>query len=258
MAGRTHSDDYGFSGATPPKQESYRSLLDLNMKCLQYILARNRWANPELIHIDLHAGPGIDPNDGYGSPLIWARVNRRYKLPYRAHFFETDQNRFSELQTNMERLGINSSTYHLYNMDHSNAIALMPLRPDRNQFGTIYADPTTPDIPVEVFKEASYRWPKVDLVINIAAASYKRQIKLDHYKHLKTQLSEIKKEHWLIRETLKDPPEIARFQWTMIVLTNWTDYPPSKGFHSLTTDEGIEIFNRVAYTKDERDQQGDQ
>jgi hypothetical protein len=87
----------------------------------------------------------------------------------------------------------------------------------------------------------------VDVVINLAAASYKRKRHLDDYQNLKDALLSIKP-YWIITKP-KDT-----HQWTILLGTNWDAFPQLKkdGFVRFESDLGREWFDKVVYTQQER------
>lgn len=113
------------------------------------------------------------------------------------------------------------------------------------RYGYVYVDPNVPSIPKTLTR--FYRFwcnQKIDLIINIAATSLKRQgLRLDQ--EMRPIMACKKK--WLIREPY------GSHQWTMLVGTNWVKVKDwsAKGFHLLDSEAGRSVFQRVSKTREE-------
>lgn len=114
-----------------------------------------------------------------------------------------------------------------------------------SRFGYVYVDPNVPSIPKTLTEFYAHTCnQKIDLIINIAATSLKRQ-----GLSLEQEIRQVMayKRKWLIREPY------GRHQWTMLIGTNWVKVNDwsAKGFHLLDTEAGRAIFDRVSKTKQE-------
>lgn len=116
---------------------------------------------------------------------------------------------------------------------------------DASRFGYVYVDPNGPSIPktlTEFYAHVCNQ--KIDLIINIAATSLKRQgLRLDQ------EMRQVMacKSKWLVREPYRP------HQWTMLVGTNWVKIKDwsAKGFHLLDSEAGRSVFQRVSKTREE-------
>lgn len=250
------STTYKTSDNTPLKQDSLRQLLWWHMDIVKtiwkkrpYMKALNDRIRPYRYY-ELHGGYGVDENGNPGSPLIFHNVAREHDIPYKAIIYERDLNAFNSLRKQTESF----KDYYLYNEDHTK---LLEIYSDpkfqsidkyrKYHFGVIYSDPSNADPSTDVLRKVTNAYPKLDIILNLAAASYKRTSHLDDYTNLKDELFSVKK-IWILRKP------IGNHQWTMLLGSNWLDFPEweQKGFVRFDSDVGREWFDKVAYTKQER------
>ncbi|MGJ3239424.1 MAG: hypothetical protein ACFE0Q_12010 [Anaerolineae bacterium] len=244
------STTYKTSDSTPFKQDSLRSILSLHMSIVKAIW-RKHGSDKLYRYFDLHGGYGVDENGNAGSPLIFHEVATGLEVPYRATIFEKDQDAFNSLKQNVDAL--NNSNFELINQDHNIYVEKnfedlkIPEKIRKYQYGVVYSDPSNADPSFDVLRTITTAYPRVDIVINLAAASYKRSKNLDRYENLKDALFAIKKT-WIIRKP-KD-----KHQWTMMLGSNWKEFPQwqKRGFVRFDSDLGKEWFVKVAYTEQER------
>lgn len=241
---------YRTSVNTPYKQQSFEAAIKLNIVLFKAIKKKfPTWFLKPYCYLDLNSGPGQDENGQDGSPLIFPRLAAEYQLDHRAYLFEREQRHADTLKFNVDERGYSHAEVHYE--DHG--VLLNESYPmGSNQFGVVYADPSNAAPSWDVLKAITERAPRMDILINLACASYKRQIELPHYVRLDQHLFTLK-DHWLVREP------IDNFQWSILFGTGYANYPESKnhGFHSIKTTRGREILERLVYTHNER-RNGDQ
>jgi len=250
-SGIDSSTKYKSSDYTPRKQQSLLNALEQQINLVVHITEKWTGVKPYL-YFDLNAGPGITQDNQPGSPIIFQRVANEYaqkwqKFRFEGTLYEADLQTYSELLKNI-------GTDARFNVSHASHIALaeeldkrakLPEKERKWVYGTIYADPSNADLPWDILERANEVYPRIDVMINIACASYKRTIASVGYKTLAERLPRIK-DHWLVRKPY------GRFQWSILIGTNWTQYPAwEKKFFYPWNDNGIgsAIFEKLVYTQ---------
>lgn len=239
------SSDYQWSDNTPYKQDSFEAAIRLNIELFKAIKAsRPYFRYQPYCYIDLNAGPGQDGSGRDGSPLIFLKAAREHEIEHQAFLFERNPNHARALQSRVD-LGRYSHA-EVRCQDH-HCLMDEPVASGNYQYGAIYADPSNAAPSWDVLKTLSQHTPRMDILINLACASYKRAIRLPDYVPLDKHLFDLKP-HWLVREP------IDTFQWSILCGTNWANYPELKKrrFHSINTERGKEILKRLIYTDRER------
>lgn len=237
------SERYQYSGNTPHKQWALRTLLGLHMDVVQAIWSKYSNAAKTYEYFDLYAGPGIDPNGNPGSPLVFYEEATKRNLPYRATLFEADENTFQKLSANTKGLRY----FSLWNSCNDIIVGHLDGIKRPNYYGIAYSDPSNATIPEEPLKAIIRAYPKVDIAINIAAASYKRSVMSDTYESLHKRLIRLKR-YW----NLYKPHD--KFQWTILLGTNWKDFPEwiSKNFVNFNSPAGRTWYESIVLTKAQR------
>lgn len=246
---------YKTSENTPFKQQSLRQLLWWHMDIVKTIWRKRPYMKTgrPYRYFDLHGGEGRDGDGNPGSPLIFHEVASEHDIPYHAMIFEKKEESFESLK----KYTSNLDGFRVYDEDHSLLISeydkeASPEVLDRRkyQFGVVYSDPSNANPSFEVLHSVTSAYPKIDIILNLAAASYKRTSHLDEYKNLKDELLAIK-DVWIIRKP------VDKHQWTMLLGTSWINFPSweEKGFFRFDTELGREWFDKVAYTKQELHEQ---
>jgi three-Cys-motif partner protein len=245
---------YQSSKNTSFKQSSLRHMLTKTMAIIGAIRSNpeKTWSlKYDPIYFDLFSGKGRDPKtDEPGSPLIFLEIAAQQDYRFQAHFYERDHPTIRELATNLAKVEQpRNVTYVLHPKDNTAVKDVLPRRPAAAQFGIAYADPSDADLNAAMapLSQIAIAYPSVDIIINYAAASWKRQIKFDHYRNLLDFLKEIPKQKWLIRKP------IDRFQWTMLLGTNYLGFAPEEKhfWYDVRKEQGQHLFEKVAYTRDE-------
>lgn len=241
---RKRSADYCYSDSTPAKQEGLSAMLNLwfNVVRQSRINAQAKWtfrAEPVLL-IDLFAGPGVDPFGNPGSPLIFIQEAERARIDYRLMLFEDDPETAAQLKQTVEPYRACASVYEVRNEFAADYVERSPYRN-----AIIYCDPSNADIPVGALLRLLQKLPRADVLINLACASYKRQVALPGYEMLGDRLAKLGKEYWLIREPLH------KHQWVMLMgmnkvhINNWA----GKRIFSMEDARGVAAWERAELTK---------
>lgn len=234
------SEQYQHSNNTPQKQDAFKKAIGLHMDIVQKIWKKYPGANQVYRYFDLHGGMGVDPDGNEGSPLIFKRIADEKKVKFRARVWEGHSETYASLQSHTK--DIQGMT--VYHEDHNDMDRSYLLPCDRKAYGVAYVDPSNAEVPIEALLKIRDCYPKVDFMIYIAAASYKRQVNQKDYEDLASVLHSLKP-HWIIRKP------IQKFQWTFLIGSSWFNFPDWKaeGFHKFLTAEGGTYFEQACYTK---------
>lgn len=236
----------GYSGHTDDKQEFFRSLVGIHLTMTYGVLSK--WQpSGRYYYFDLHAGPGIHPEYGTGSPLIFCEVAQRFTtshpaFKYQALMVEENESNRNSLQAELNRRGCWNATARL----DDNRVVLQEYANPRykNSFGLFYLDPTkAKDMHWDDLAACVNNWRKADVLIRIAAASFKRVQHLNDYAPLRDYLAGIDKETKCIME-----PN-GKHQWTFLYLTNGRPIIWKKRkFYDVDSPEGICAWDRITKT----------
>lgn len=245
-------NQYGIctSSETATKQKHFEGILNILMPVAQKSMATFRKCNPYFWIYDLNAARSEYVNEDTGEQIVGSAVlgvtkARLRGLNYKAVLCELREDNAADLQRYFAR--DNNVTV----LQGDNEITLPPtLPPERafERFGYVYVDPNDAKLPINMLTDMFSRNPfsRIDLIVNIAAASIKRRIQNENYDDIALDsLLRINKKTWLVRE-----PH-AKHQWSLIVGTNWADAPDWKkeGFYRLDTDKGGKVWRALSKTK---------
>ena len=246
------SEKYQKGPDTPYKQEHYRYVLTQLLAI--YGAIRNKYGSKNPVFLwDLYAGPGrTDGLDGEaGSPLIACELALKQSYPIKLHFYEANPSDAALLRENLSKPPYCNADFVVH--EASNQSVLEILGRDRRHpsvYGLVYADPSNADLNGfdSIFAAFAIKYPRVDLLLNYAAASYKRKVKFKDYKSLQDRLNPIRKEKWFIREPIKQQ------QWTMLLGTNFNGLKPEekKHWHDVGESVGKRLFLEVNYTAEQK------
>lgn len=251
----TDRTGYRRSPNTAIKQSHLRHILHQTMGRINGVRLSKSWACQHMpIYFDLFAGPGREPDGTPGSPLIFCEIAAQQPYPFEAHFYEYDAETALQLAQHLTNDPNDRDTYHLHTANNMTVAEVLPVRPIRWRYGIAYADPSNADLvgSLNPLRLIAIAYPHVDIVLNYAAASWKRQIELDHYQCLLDLLPTFPKQRWFIREP------IDCFQWTMLIGTNYLDYRASerRRWHDIRTTRGNELLMRAALTREQLAERG--
>lgn len=250
----------GQSGCTSQKHDDYRHLIKVHMMITKVIMKKHSgWAASEYMHFD------INPGDGEaGSPTITTGIANALELPYRAVFIEVDDQNAGNLAARMaENLRV-----VVEHGDHNEVLPYYisnPLVKDksgrlRGVYGSLFSDGNGTLPPWELLTQFSQAYPKIDLIIYLAATTVKRartsakaQRDID-LPYLNERIESIGKKNWIVRESQD------KHGWTFLIGTNWDAYPDFQKrklpFWRMASKEGQDILNRITYTHAEREHEG--
>lgn len=254
------TNNMGQSKCTPQKHEDYRHLLKVHMTITKVIMDKHRtWAAPEYMHFDINPGDG-----SAGSPLITTGIANSVGIPYRAVFIELDDHNATALK---ERMADNPRVVVEHGDHHEvlpRYITNPPVKDKSGRllgvFGSLFSDGNGTLPPWELLTRFSEAYPKIDLIIYLAATTEKRartsakaQRNID-LPYLNERIESIGKTNWIVRESQD------KHGWTFLVGTNWDAFPYFKArklpFWPVASEQGQSILHRLTYTHEERQHEG--
>lgn len=245
---------YKSSNYTPIKQQALEAALRHQINLVVHITKKFVNYRRPYLYFDLNAGPGLTEEQQPGSPLIFKRVAEEYmsnwsNFRFEAFLYEAELQTYSRLVSVLgsdPRFTIEHNDHKALNiwLDKSRSI---PFNRRKWVYGAVYADPSNASLPWELLEEMNDVYPHIDIMINIACASYKRTISMVGYQTLANRLPKIK-DHWIVRRPF------GKHQWSILIGSNWPDYPAwkEKEFYPWN-DKGIgsDIFTKLVYTPDQ-------
>lgn len=238
---------YQYSSATPKKQRDFEAAIELHTAVTRAILDKYRKKGKNVLpylYLDLFSGPGVDPEGERGSPLVFLDTAASRQMPFRAEFYEIDSSNASTLVEEIKRRDA-SEHVKVFNAHHD-LVLNKHFKPLQYQYGAVYVDPSNASIPFEVLDHLISIYPRLDFIINLACASYKRGVGHPDYEPLDEVLPKMKR-YWKIREP------IGKHQWSIMIGTNWDSYPDLNPaawrFHDIRTEIGFNIYKQLVYTK---------
>jgi len=205
-----------------------------------------KWHIPTYHYFDLNAGPGRYqlPDDGtpiIGSPLVFLKAAREAEVPYTAVLIEkcaaSCENLLREVRS-FENVTVRQGDHNVI-LDEYGGRHLQAL-------GLIYSDPSNHEVPFEALSRFCQAYPKVEVLIHVAATAIKRVHAKDD-PDLRSRLGQLNKNYWLVRAP--DGP----WQWTFLLGTNWDGFKDYQAinFHRMDSTKGREIIDRLNYTRTE-------
>lgn len=253
-----NKSNIGIGRETPIKQEHFRGIVKIIANAAKSIL-NQPWSakryDPWFRMYDIYCGSGQYKNDDgeliVGSPLVALDVVRSIGIPYQAVFID-------KVQDNTDKLAklVGKDSFVKIECGENDYVLPNYFVTRKPCYGYVYVDPNNIDIPLHLLTRMfSYStFERVDLIINISATALKRAANSSMTKYygqtFDKMLDELKryKPYMVIRE-----PH-GRDQWTFIVASNWKNLPEwtKQGFVNLTTAKGIEIFEKLVYTNQQR------
>jgi len=245
--------DAWISEETEAKEYDFTGLERMHVNICKSPRILGRPGQLPYLFADLHGGPGMLERNGrqfHGSPLIAVEALERSGFPYQTVHFEKDPETAARLKDQLASQIRSGRTFVIpgpHETGMSAWLAANGRQPYR--YGLIYSDPIKDPIPVETFNAAARYLPRVDLLAYVIANDqYKRANGGGALRgRVADDIAAINKKHVLIRK------ESARHQFTFILWTNWTQFPPwtARGFHSITSPAGKAILDRITYTRAE-------
>lgn len=257
----------GVSKETRFKQHDFYNIMDIHMNCVQSILGKHGWTYPAYCYLDLNAGPGSysDPQGHriVGSPLLTLELASDKGLPLIGALCEHDPTEHNRLAFSLITESHCTQFPHdpwsfsanngqqilqVYPQDYRQAWPAVSAQFSALQppclYGLLYSDENAKVPPFDLFASWAQRFPLIDILIYLSAASIKRVFYAPHtplQHRLDALIAGIDKKYWLIR----DPS--GKHQWTFLVGTNWKDMKPfRKGFYSIATPKGADILHQLS------------
>jgi hypothetical protein len=164
-------------------------------------------------------------------------------VPYRAEFYETTAADAISLQAAINHH--DAAYVQVLNVDN-HLIIERHNKYVKYQYGAAYVDPSNAEIPFDVLHHLCKVYPRMDFIINLACASYKRSVDHPDYVPLDETLPKLKR-FWKVRKP------IGKHQWSILIGTNWDNYPdldPARWrFHDIRTLEGRSVYEELVWTK---------
>mgnify|MGYP001609185368 CR=1 FL=1 len=233
------------SETTRQKQDGFEKLIKHHINICLSIFNKPYIENKTYQYIDTFAGPGKCNDNLDGSPLVFKRIALDCSVniapPY---FFELDKSHAHNLQNEIGDFGV---------VQVGNSKELVhKLTGSSNQYGLAYLDPYGGEDlyydAIESAKVLAYKYPKLDIVLNVNATSIKRPRGAGHHDiFLIDMLDSISKQDWIISEPY------GQHQWAFAIGTNWADWAKweKAGFFKLESEDGQEILTILNFTKNE-------
>lgn len=236
------------SPETATKQENFTGILSILMPVAK--TSMKTWGDPYFWIYDLNAARSFyEDDDGNlikGSAVRGIEAARYHGLNYKAVLCELMPDNAADL---VRYFGDDKRVTVLTGDNEKTLPSTLPHRFANERFGYVYVDPNDARLPIDMLADMFDRKPfkRVDLIVNIAAASLKRMINHEDYDDiaLDSLLSRVAKKTWLVRE-----PH-ARHQWSLLIGTNWAEAPEwrNAGFYRMDTDRGEHIWRQLSKTK---------
>ena len=264
--------DLGYGRFTADKAQAFRAILQMQMIIARAVIQKIslKYTPLPYLYLDLTAGPGYsDPHRRIkGSPLIFlelanqplpiGRSKDKFKapVPFEAYFFEKDAAFAAQLETEIAPFQASSYcqglTVHCADYtDPTTGACRLWTTPQKYRYGLIYVDPSG-DLPdFDTLACLAERFPRVEILIHIAAAIVKRRSQAHNIpERLVDLIGKIPKPHWLIRKARRGD----KHQWTFLMGTG--DNELFKGlkreqFHPVDSPEGRRILEQLNYTQQE-------
>jgi hypothetical protein len=214
-----------------------------------------RLAFAPYFHFDLNAGCGINAiANSIGSPLAFMRAvadaGHGRAVP---HFVDRDGDALRTLMARAEMHNANALFFHGDNASFIDLIpALIEWRGERPAYalGSVLCDPNGADIPFDALAALFARCPRLDVIVNWAAATHKRVRCHPHLSHDGPRIDDLPrlfgKRHWLVRQPS------SPYQFTLLIGRNVeTDGYAPLGFYKRTSAIGEAIVARCDLTRSE-------
>lgn len=242
------------SSETSTKQKHFCGILDILMPTAKKNMDRWYGCDPYYWIYDLNAARSeyIDEDTGEqitGSAVLGTNRALSHGLNYKAVLCELREDNAEDLRC---KFAGNKNVYVLQG-DNKIELPRVMIRQNRpERFGYVYADPNDAQLPIDLLADLYSRklFGRVDLIVNVAAASIKRMIHRENYNDisLDSLLNRIHKKTWLVREPHN------KQQWSLLVGTNWANAPEWKneGFYRMDTDKGMKIWKLLSKTEKQR------
>lgn len=227
-----------------------RTILRTHINIVKQILKKRNYSLPCYYYYDVNAGPGIYNNGDIGSPVVFIQEAERSRINYQANLIEINEDNYKRLVS----LFKDNPKVKIYYGDNQDILQqIVPSNKDRQwRYGMLYTDPNG------IFNDKAIAdfinrecFAATDVLINCPASAIKRSINCSKCKDdrkLDDRLRSIDKKYWIVKD-----PQNSRWQWTHIMLTNWTKLPEFKeiNMYRHNSAKGKEIFAKLNNTNKE-------
>jgi hypothetical protein len=234
----------GQSVATLDKERCIASALSIGMKIANRAYSGRGY---RYWHLDCNSGSGWnDDVDVPGSPLVFHRAADEYLTGMKREAFFCDID-FDRLKILKNRISNQCSSYCLPG-DNEEAIQVFAERirssdNPRYAAGSVIVDPNGywyrnsrgEGPPVNALTEFSKEFERIDIILNLNATAYKRQVGAGFEMIApRDVLFSLNRSHWLVRRTI-----CRGSDFLLAVGRNLkTGSHPALGFHHIDSDEG--------------------
>jgi len=250
---------HGESCVTALKQYNFEEIITTHIDTTKAILKKHTWADQKYWYFDLNAGPGKYTSHKYGrteetSPIIFLKKAIDKKIPSNVILYENDKKSYASLLNSISTLNIPnglSLDISIHNSSNERLIRYYTI-PTEKSFGLIYHDENgRPDFNL-LSRFFKINHPKIDLLINCNCNATKRSAQVHQAPRLYQYLETINKKHWLIRQPYKSDA----WQFSMIIGSNWPDFPKFKklGFLDKDSPEGQKLFKKLNFKSSDKRQ----
>lgn len=241
-------------------QSDYTPIKQFDLEAVLVMLCNIHKKSGRFFLVDLHAGEGMNMDAAIeGSPIVMLHSVGKVGGKAEIHVVEINKKRADALRRRLrfrqplfyEKVKANVHVWHGDNRDITPSIIRAidaDARPSPEWArGIVYADPNgIKDLSVEALERFALKFPRMDILVNIAATTIKRArgYRPDLYASMDDVFKPIRdhRKRLFIREP------VGAFQWTMLLFTNWADCPTleQRGFWDVDSPDGKRLWDYLA------------
>jgi len=256
-------NDIGYSNCTQDKQDGLRKFIGFHINIVSAVwknAVSKGYGHPyPYIYIDTNAGDGATRNSEPGSPVIFLQAAMRKNIPFKAFFIERNKANVEKLRTVVSEFNAERNV-EIFEGDNAEIIPelinrLNELYKTRKPlYGLLYKDPNgEPNLEMLKAVAVNQKTKYLDLLLRIPTRVLKRKANAPNCgAHRLTEfITEIKKEHWLIREKYVYD---KNHDWTFMFGINYrVNGWEKERFYSIGSEIGQKILEELGLTKKERE-----
>ena len=251
--------------ATEQKIRDLSELFGMEFRIVASILKRYPRLPQRYVHVDLNSGCGYNYEaECDGSPIAFLKAANCFpELDIIPHFVELDEKRHEQLITGVVEYLVHcvvvgsfrnesGENFHTYREDNDGFLTYtFPALVERNQYGSILADPNGFDFPLAGLRIATEWAPLMDLFLNVPFNISKRVNATPNFEQrIRGMAALLKlKNDWIIRESTG--------QWQHSIWigrnTDKIDEWRKRGFYKLSEPTGWAILEWCCLTAKERE-----